>query len=98
MYERFETAFAELEAISQTSTNESACVGAVKARVEIVKSECDLLQAVGVLPRNLGAVRADRDMRLIVSEILKLFDKYDVPVEAQKELLESAGQWRPRVD
>jgi hypothetical protein len=49
-YQRYEAAIVELEEISQTAQNESARVGAVEARVEIIKPECDLLREVGVLP------------------------------------------------
>jgi hypothetical protein len=98
MYRRYEAAISELEEISETAKNESARVGAVKARVEVIRTECDLLQNVGILPPNLGLVRNERDLRSIVAEIVMLFDKYGVPLEAQKELLETTTQWRQRVD
>ena len=98
MYRRYEAAISELEEISETAKNESARVGAVKARVEVIRTECDLLQNVGILPPDLGLVRNERDLRSIVAEIVMLFDKYSLPVEAQKELLETTSQLRQRVD
>ena len=81
MYRRYEAAISELEEISETAKNESARVGAVKARVEVIRTECDLLQDVGILPRNLGLLRNERDLRSIVAEIVMLFDKYSLPMK-----------------
>ncbi|MET0510712.1 MAG: hypothetical protein ABW135_03385, partial [Thermoleophilaceae bacterium] len=63
-----------------------------------IRIECELLQDVGILPRNLGLLSDEQDMRSIVAEIVGLFDKYSLPVEAHMDLLETTSQWRQRVD
>ena len=55
IYGRYEPAIDELVDLSDQARNESARVGAIKARIEIIKAETDLLQAIGVLPREYRA-------------------------------------------
>lgn len=82
----YEEWMAQLAKIAEDSANDSARIGAIRSQVDIAVKKTELLQATGLLPKQLGKLRVEMDIRYMTTQILALFDKYDVPVEAQKEL------------
>lgn len=56
--------------------NHSATLGAISRILEIRRVELDLLQGAGLLPKNLGVVRVDLEIRQLVTVVGKVLDKY----------------------
>lgn len=79
----------ELGICADESTNESAKVGALKAIADLRQKEIDLLQAVGMLPKNLGRFAIDIDMRFIESKLVELIRALEVSDEAKAVFAES---------
>lgn len=67
--------------------NSNARVGALRLMMELRSKEIDLRQETGLLPKNLGKLQVELDVRWIVEQIAQLIVKYDMPPEAQDELL-----------
>ena len=88
MLDRYEAAQEELAlAVSATTKHDATRVGAIRTRLDTLAAQTNLLMAVGVLPRDLGQLRQDVDVRELAQKTLAVFDAYDVPVEAKRELL-----------
>lgn len=85
-YERYESAYERLAEITEEAKNDSARVGAVRAQTAVIGEQLALLQAVGVLPSNLGKLAVQADARTLAAHVVAIFDKYDLPVEAEEEL------------
>jgi hypothetical protein len=67
--------------------NSAARVGAIRVMMELRSKEIDLRQETNLLPRNLGKLQVELDVRWIVEQIVGLIVKYDMPEAAQDELL-----------
>jgi hypothetical protein len=82
----------ELRAVARQTRQDNARVGALKARLQATESRLSLLQAVGVLPRDLGQLRVEHDVRFIAQAILDVFDRHDVSAEARRDLQAVLGR------
>ena len=61
-------------------------LGAIKARFDAQRARIDLLQAAGVLPAELPQLGVLRDIDWMADVIMHVFDRYDVAIEAQREI------------
>src|SRR4051794_12616995 len=75
-----------LAQISDHADNDSARVGALRARVSTIFQEIALRQALGLLPRDLGDLRVIADQEWLAQEIGLLLQRYGVPPDAFAEL------------
>lgn len=65
--------------------NSSVRVAALKLVAEMRVREIDLRQQTGLLPRNLGKLQVELDVRWILDQVFLLLQKHDVPDEALAE-------------
>lgn len=63
-------------------------VGAVRSRMDARSKAVELLQATGRLPRDLGRLRVEIDMRFVIEQIIDVFDEFKVPEGAREALVE----------
>ena len=77
----------ELAEISATSKHDATRVGAIRTRLDALAAQTNLLMLVGVLPRDLGQLRHDLDVRELARKTIAVFDRHGVPIEAKRELL-----------
>jgi hypothetical protein len=86
MLERWEGAQDQLAEIAATSKHDATRVGAIRTSLDAMRAQADLLVAVGVLPRDLGAFQREVDARQAVRTILGVFERHAVSIEAQDEI------------
>jgi len=61
-------------------------LGALKSKLAVIEQRLVLLQAVGLLPHNLGLLQQERDVRTLARAVLDIFDRYGLPPEAEDEV------------
>ena len=69
--------------IAEKGTNENARVGAIRTLIDLIFRGIELRQHVGLLPRPLTQVV---DHAWMAEEILRVFEKHNVPAEAIDEV------------
>jgi hypothetical protein len=89
MLDRYEAAQEELALVSATTTHDATRVGAIRTRLDALAAQTNLLMAVGVLPRDLGVLRHDIEVRAIAGEMVAVLTKFEVPIEARRALLDA---------
>jgi hypothetical protein len=87
--ERHEAAIEELALVSATTNNDAVKVGAIKARMEAIKSIVEILQATGNLPADLGTLRVQLDQRVVAARFLAVFDELGLPDHVVTKLMEA---------
>ena len=97
MLDRYEAAQEELALVSATTKHEATRVGAIRTRLDALAAQTKLLIAVGVLPRDLGVLRHDIEVRAIAGEMVAVLTKFEVPVEARRALLDALSTRKNRV-
>jgi hypothetical protein len=83
---QFEHKAAQLEAVAEAAPNPSARIGALRSSADMLAKAATIAQESGMLPRNLGVLRTERDVKLIIRIIGDVFEDYDVPIEAQQKI------------
>jgi hypothetical protein len=91
MLERYEAFQERLIDIADTATNDSARVGAIKAAMDAMKAQAELMQAIGVLPRDLGRMAVEIDVVQTAMAAIEVLARNGVPVEVQRELVEAVS-------
>jgi hypothetical protein len=80
--------FTEAADAAWEAKNLNAVVGAVRSRMDARVKAIELLQATGRLPKDLGKLRVEHDVRFMIEQVIGVFEEYDVPEEAQQALIE----------
>jgi len=84
---RYEAIQGELALIAQTAPTSSARVSALRAQMDAMTRQTELMQASGLLPRRLGQLRVEHDVRITAARIIEIFEQYGVPEEAKKAVV-----------
>lgn len=80
--------FTEAADTAWEQQNVSGVVAAVRSRMDARAKIMELLQATNKLPKNLGTLRVERDVRFMIEVVVGVFDEFEVPAEAKRVLLE----------
>jgi hypothetical protein len=83
MFESMESQFAQL---ARDADNDSAKVGALRARLVAIDKRLKLYQATGRLPHDLGKLKVEIDVRHVSQVLIGVMEKYDMPIEARREV------------
>jgi hypothetical protein len=75
--------------------NVAAVIAAVRSRMEVRNKAVELLQATGRLPKDLGRLRVEVDVRWLTEVILEIFARHQVPAAARRELMEALRPSQP---
>jgi hypothetical protein len=94
MLDRYEAAQEELALLSATTRHDATRVGAIRTRLDALAAQANLLMLVGVLPRDLGVLRHDIDVRALAGEMVAVLTKFEVPAEARRALLDALSTRR----
>lgn len=89
--EGYQADLSELAMVSSATKNEAVRVGAINARMAARDRIVALLQATGILPRELGRLRVELDVRFIAEQVIVIMEKYGLPEEGMDELLKLMG-------
>ena len=84
MLDHYQGAQEELAEISATSKHDATRVGAIRTRLDALAAQANLLMLVGVLPRDLGVLRADIDAQAMGREMVAVLTRFEVPAEARR--------------
>ena len=89
MLDRYEAAQEELALVSATTKHDATRVGAIRTRLGALEAQANLLMLVGVLPRDLGLLRADIDLQAMGREMVAVLNEFEVPIEARRALVDA---------
>lgn len=64
-------------------------IAAIREQRAHKEARTELLQAIGYLPKNLGTLAIEVDVRFLAQTVVEILDRHDVPVDARKELVEA---------
>lgn len=98
MLEQYAGAAEELALISATTSPQNAAVrvGSIKARMDVLRQQTELLQEVGVLPKNLGKLQVEMDVRFVAETIVKVMEEEGVDPRIQRRLIEAIERGKQR--
>lgn len=86
--ERYEGMYETLGQTALAADNDRSRIAAVNGMMTALSKRDELLQASGILPRNLGRLKIDHDVRFIVQSVIKVLNDDGVPETTQRRLLE----------
>lgn len=66
----------------------AAAVGAHRAQGAAMAQQAELMLATGIMPRNLGKVQVELEVRYVLTRLIDIFDRYGLPAEARRELIQ----------
>lgn len=93
-YEAVVDELVEVADKAKDKNNLSVWLGAIKARQDALVRLDELLQAVDLLPKNLGKLRVEIDVRYLAKRVVEVFDRYKLPAEAEEELRQAlSARW-----
>ena len=84
--DHYDAGIEDLALVREEALQDAVKVGAVKARMNLIREKAELLQAVGILPRDLGKFAEERDLRVVADTVWAVMDKHDVPDDARLDL------------
>ena len=77
----------ELAQLAEQTANDSVRLGAIKAKVDAQARRLELKRAAGMLPWNLRLLKYDAEVTEVAGVVLGVLKKYEVSVDARKEIL-----------
>ena len=83
-YRQIEVSLAEL---AKRADNSAAAVGALRGRTEAVDRQVQLMQAAGLLPKELGQLRLQADVRSVAARVVTVFRDHQVPAETARAVI-----------
>lgn len=95
--DNYEAAIEELAIVAARTTNPGAKVGAVKVRLEALRGRIELLQAVGVVPHDLGQLRVIDDAQDVARRIAEVFNAYGISEDAQMAVVDVIEGRAPQI-
>ena len=87
MIDRYEAAQEELALVSATTKHDATRVGAIRTRLAALAEQANLLMMVGVLPRDLGVLRAEIDAQAMAEQAMDVLDRFGVSLDARRALI-----------
>lgn len=89
---------ADIRALNETydkanlNGNVSGAVGAVNSRMNAREKIAELLQAIGVLPHDLGTMHLIIEGRVVAEKVFAVLERYDLPNTIFEELEQSLAE------
>ena len=87
MLDGYQADIEELVLIGLATDHDSVRVSAINTRMQARQRITELLQALGVLPNDLGELRIEIDARLVAERVVAVLKSHDVPQKVQDELI-----------
>ena len=86
---RYDAVLERLALLGECAAQESVKLGAMKAQLTALDGRTALMQAVGLLPRDLGLLRLEVDVREVARTVVRVLDEHGVPPDVQDALQEA---------
>jgi hypothetical protein len=87
MIRAHDAAIDELVHLADRTANDSVRLGALKTRLQAIQSKLALMQALGVLPHDLGGVRVHVEAVEVGRTIVEVLDRHGMPEVVMDEIL-----------
>lgn len=81
---------ADMAAIEEAPDNHAAHIGATRLKTEINERRINLMQVLGLLPRNLAAIPVEQQMQAMFRDFAETLRRNDVSDEVLEGMLELA--------
>src|SRR5207247_952386 len=85
-----------LAVLSESTSHDAVRLGAIKGRADTVRAKLGLMATVGVLPRDLGRLRFEVDVRRFAETVLDAFSRHDVPHNVQEAVVKGSSRLPPQ--
>lgn len=96
--EAHDAAIEELALLAEQTNHDGAKLGAIRARLDAIRSRWELMRAIGLLPANLGQLWSEFDAEMVSREIVAVLDKHEIAADVRREISDtsSSGILTPR--
>jgi len=94
----YDSLIERLALLAESARQDAVVLGALKGQLAAVRERRELMQALGVLPCDLGLVAQDIDLKAIAAKSLEIFQTHGLPRAVLDEFVEAmaAGMsWLP---
>jgi hypothetical protein len=95
--DHYDSVIEDMAILAESTSHDGTKLGALKGRLEAVRGKLDLMEAVGILPRDLGRLRFEIDVRRFAASVLDVFAQHDVPHGVQKAVIEAIESRQPKL-
>jgi hypothetical protein len=92
MLEGFQSDIEELVLLGATTQQDSVRVSSITARMAARQKIIDLLQELGVLPKDLGQLSVQLDARMTAMKVLGVLKQHNVPIEVLRDLHDALNE------
>lgn len=97
MLVNYDAAINDLALIARDASNDNARVGATRTRLEAVRGKIELLQSLGLMPKDLGTITLRDDYIRMIRTILAVLDAFDVGDEVQMAIVDAVEGRKPQL-
>jgi len=78
LLQRYRRIEEDLAKVAAEADNSAAQVGAYRARLEAIDRQVQLMQAAGLLPKELGQLHVSADVRSVTAQVVAVFRDHQV--------------------
>lgn len=87
----YQAALEDFDATVQVAGHDAVRVGALNGKLRAYREMAELLQAIGVLPKDLGTLQIHIDAQVTAERVLSVLERAGVPESVYDELLRALG-------
>lgn len=91
----YDRILSELAAVVKKTENDNARVGALNSMRATYREMAELLQAINVLPQNLGDLTIHLDANVMAERVMAVIERYEVPEDMWADLASTFGARAP---
>lgn len=88
----YDAAIEELALLAEGSSHDGARLGAVRGRLDAIRSKWELMQAIGVFPSDLGQLWPEFDAAQVARRIVDVLDNHRISPEVQQEIAQAVEE------
>jgi hypothetical protein len=85
----YDAAIEDFALLAEQTGHDGTRLGAIRGRLEATSAKLGLMTSVGVLPRNLGRLAVEIDVRKAAATAIDVLDRNGIPPEVQQQLAEA---------
>lgn len=97
MLANYDAAISDLALLSRDAPNDSVRVGATRMRLEAVRGKIELLQGLGLMPKDLGTITLKDDYIRVIRTILAVLDAFEVEEQVQVAIVDAVEGRTPQL-
>jgi hypothetical protein len=90
--EQHDALVSDLAELAERANQPAVTLGVLKLKLRSIDQRLLLLQGVGLLPQNLGAFRAEIDVRRVAAALIDAFERHQIPEAVENDVLDILKQ------